>query len=205
MPEHSTIVHADTHEPKHITTSSTSDTGKIITPSGTSSGTSELRNLDRAELSDYFEHYGQQIITANSTALSLTAATDSTLQSTSDYTQVTGIFDAVPHGHKNGVTQQTNQLTVVQDGIYRIELYANTSSDATSTVCGFRFAIDGVIGVSRQPKHLMKTAGDINNAAAFGFISLSASEVVTLFIAADKTCNLTIEDAVFQLTLIQAL
>lgn len=205
MPEHVDIQNADCHEPKHITDALTSDAGKVITPSSTTAGDSELRKLLRSELSDYAEAYGQQTITANTTALALTAATDTTLATAGDYVQVTGVFDAVPHGLNHNVTQATDQLTVDQTGVYRIEVYANTSSDVASTVCAFRFAINGTVGVARQPKHLMKSAGDVNNAAAHGFISLTATDVITLYVAADKTCNLTIEDAVFELHLLRAL
>jgi len=205
MPEHSTIANADCHEPKHVTDALTSDAGKVVTPSSTTAGTSELRQLTRDELSDYVEHYGQQTISGNTTTIAVTAAVDATLGTATDYMQVTGIFDAIPGGLNNGVTQQTNQLTVAQTGVYRIEIYANTSASTASTVVGFRFAVNGTVGVSRQPKNLMKTAGDVQNGAAHGFISLTANDVLTLWIASDTTSNITIEDAVFQLTLIRAL
>lgn len=49
--QHSTLTSSQVHEPKHITSSSTGDSGKVITPSGTSAGTSELRNLLESEIS----------------------------------------------------------------------------------------------------------------------------------------------------------
>lgn len=49
---HSAIQHADCHEPRHITTSATTDAGKVITPSSSVAGTSVLRQLAVAELSD---------------------------------------------------------------------------------------------------------------------------------------------------------
>lgn len=48
--EHKDITHDQCHEPKHITNASTSDAGKVITPSSTTSGTSVLRNLTPAEV-----------------------------------------------------------------------------------------------------------------------------------------------------------
>lgn len=50
MPLHSTMPHAEVHEPKHITISLTNDAGKVITPSGTTAGTSELRFLTSDEV-----------------------------------------------------------------------------------------------------------------------------------------------------------
>lgn len=50
MPDHRTLASADVHEPKWITTATTADTGKVITPSSSTSGVSELRKLLMADL-----------------------------------------------------------------------------------------------------------------------------------------------------------
>ena len=50
--QHNTIQHADTHEPKHITTSGVTDSGKVITPSDTQIGVSELRRLNSSDIVD---------------------------------------------------------------------------------------------------------------------------------------------------------
>ncbi len=47
---HKDIQSADCHEPKGITGAATSDAGKVITPSKTVAGTSELRRLDSTDL-----------------------------------------------------------------------------------------------------------------------------------------------------------
>jgi hypothetical protein len=52
--QHSTIQSADAHEPKHITTSAETDSGKVITPNGASAGTSVLRQLDASEITVTF-------------------------------------------------------------------------------------------------------------------------------------------------------
>lgn len=49
---HASIQDAECHEPKHITSSLVTDAGKVLTPSGTVAGTSELRLLASTELSD---------------------------------------------------------------------------------------------------------------------------------------------------------
>lgn len=51
MAEHSTLQHSSVHEPKWITPSTTADSGKVITPSATTSGTSELRKLTESDIS----------------------------------------------------------------------------------------------------------------------------------------------------------
>lgn len=50
MPDHRTLASADVHEPKWITTATTADTGKVITPSSSTSGISELRKLTDRDL-----------------------------------------------------------------------------------------------------------------------------------------------------------
>jgi len=50
--QHNAILNADCHEPKHITDALTSDSGKVITPSSTLAGQSDLRRLVHADLSD---------------------------------------------------------------------------------------------------------------------------------------------------------
>lgn len=50
--QHSAIQSADCHEPKHITSSGTSDAGKVITPSAVSAGTSTLRLLVASEVTN---------------------------------------------------------------------------------------------------------------------------------------------------------
>ena len=48
--EHSTITSADCHEPKGITSATTADAGKVITPSSSTNGESTLRKVTFAEL-----------------------------------------------------------------------------------------------------------------------------------------------------------
>lgn len=52
MPDHRFALSAEVHEPKHITNTTTADAGKVITPSSSVAGTSELRFLSSSDLSD---------------------------------------------------------------------------------------------------------------------------------------------------------
>lgn len=52
MPDHRFALSSEVHEPKHITNSTTSDSGKVITPSSSVSNKSELRYLSLGDLSD---------------------------------------------------------------------------------------------------------------------------------------------------------
>jgi len=48
--EHTTLSSAQVHEPKHITSATTSDTGKVITPSSSVNNVSQLRYLNLDEI-----------------------------------------------------------------------------------------------------------------------------------------------------------
>lgn len=50
--DHRFALSAEVHEPKHITNTNTADSGKVITPSSSTAGTSELRYLSLSDLSD---------------------------------------------------------------------------------------------------------------------------------------------------------
>jgi hypothetical protein len=52
MPQHSTLADSEIHYCKHITTATTADKGKVITPSSTTNGISELRKLTETDM-DY--------------------------------------------------------------------------------------------------------------------------------------------------------
>jgi hypothetical protein len=56
MPELNTITGTDLHWPRGIESASTSDAGKVLTPSASSAGTGELRNLTESEISGKTEY-----------------------------------------------------------------------------------------------------------------------------------------------------
>lgn len=144
--------------------------------------------------------WGQRTVTTNTTTIAKTAAVDPTLVSNADYTQVTGIFSALPDGIVNGVTQQTNAMLIETTGPYEIKVWASFTSSVNNTNVSFKFAVNGVIGTARRPRARVGTTGDRVAVAAHGYINLTAGDVVTLWFASDQTANITIEDAVFSVT-----
>jgi len=142
-------------------------------------------------------HCGQQNVTDNATTIAITAAGDPTLHDPTDYVQVTGIFDAVPHGVNNGVTQQTNQLTIARTGTYRIAVWCTFTTSTNATSIGLRFALNSVVGLARTPRNRVGTANDRRQIVAHGIHDFSAGDIITLYAAADTTTNVTFEDMVF--------
>ena len=203
MAAHNTLTGTELHEPKGIdaATGGASDVGKVVASDG--AGASTVRKLIPTEVG-VPEHHGQLTISNNATVIAVTIAVDTTLATNTDYIQVVGIWDAIPSGENFGVTQQTNSLTVTQEGIYRVEVWLDAASTINSTTLAFKFAVDGVIGLTRRPKNFLRNAGEFHNLAAFGVVALTPSQVVTLHMASDKTADVTLEDAVFMLTLVRA-
>lgn len=146
-------------------------------------------------------NYGQRAITNNATVIAKTAATDSTLNTNSDYTQVTGIFEAVGGGINRGITQQTNSLTIGRTGAYEISLWASLSisSIVGSSNIAFKFAVNGTITLARRPIINFAGANVLGGLSANGFLNLNAGDIVTLWIASTITTNVRILDAVFAL------
>jgi hypothetical protein len=143
------------------------------------------------------QDYGNLAVSNNTTTISVTAAVDPTLKTNTDYSQITGIWDAIPHGENNGVTQQTNSFTVAATGVYKIEVWASVNSDTNNTRVAIKFAVNGSIGLTRRPASSLAVAGTFYNLAAHGLVALTSGDVVTLVHAADKSVDLTWEDMVF--------
>lgn len=149
------------------------------------------------ELSNH--QYGQLSISNNAVTTATTAAVDPTLATNSDYIQVTGIWNAIPHGFNNGITQQTNSITVTRNGVYRLSLWADVTSNVGNSIIAFKFAVNGVINLVRRPQARIDTASDIENVSAYGFAEFVAGDVITLWVACTKTANITLQDLVFSM------
>lgn len=144
-------------------------------------------------------HYGTRTITNNSSLIAKTAATDPTLVSNTDYTQVTAVFDAIPNGVLRGITQQTNSLTITRDGVYEIMLWTSLSASNNNVRVAFKFAVNGTISLVRRPIVQLPAIGDIGALCANGLAQFTAGDVVTLWMASTVSTNIHIYDAVFSL------
>jgi hypothetical protein len=144
-------------------------------------------------------NYATRTVTNNATLIAKTAAVDPTLVSSSDYTQVTGIFGSLPDGVIRGITQQTNSLTVTRTGVYEIMLWASLSASNNNLNVAFKFAINGSISLVRRPIVRLDVANNIGSICANGLVQLTAGDVITLWLASTVTTNIRILDAVFSL------
>lgn len=140
--------------------------------------------------------YGQLNTTNNSKVVALPNAVDHYLNTDSDYRQLTGIWLTPPYGENNGITQGTASLTMTKTATYHINFWASLTSSNAGTNIAIKWAINGVIGLSRKHWAKIGSGGDKITLSWHGIHTFNAGDVLTLWAAADAATNLTIFDAV---------
>ena len=128
--------------------------------------------------------YGNILVTGGSAAQSLTAATPAKL----------ALFTADGPSLNTTPAHASDQITVDVAGVYRIAAQFSMTSDGTNVTFQFYIAVGGVsqnIGCHR----LVSTGSDVGSASLTGHLSLSAADVVTINVEADKNNDLTLVEA----------
>jgi len=189
--QHKDIPDADLHEPKGIITA---PEGYVYIADGSASG-SWKRDVA----------YGSQVITNNSTNFPLTAVADTTFNTASQFTLLTGV--GAPWASENlyGITFSTDSLIVPVTGVYLINLWMNILGfpSATSKV-SIRYRINGTGAFSsRKPTIKSAVANDVSPLVGHGLIALTAGDYLQLYVASDATGNLLVGDANNTLQLIR--
>lgn len=219
--EHANIPESGLHEPKGASTASV-DTTYVSDGSGSGSwkkvdanalqGT--VQNSDEAGLSLVTDGAGgvktsilpgtaraSMNLTQNTIATPVTAASDSTLATNSDYTEVALSFGFT---QVQDVGTGSNSLTIQVPGTYRIDFWANAKSSVNSTTVAVKFAVNGTNFVNRRPKLRLPNANDMDNFSGSGLHTFVEGDVIKLYIASSTTGNITIEDAAFSISLLEA-
>lgn len=192
--EHDAISDTKRHEPKGI---STATVGDVYIADGAGSGTWRAPVL--SDISDYTENFGELSIQSNTTAIAVTAATDTTLSTPSDYIKVSGVWDATPHGNNTGITQNTNDVSVADAGVYVVDFWTSLSSDVASSLVSFMTGVNGTVSAQRRPRLRLVTNGQLYMLNFQTTLSLNATDVVSVHVACDKTANLTLADGLLRL------
>lgn len=197
MPEHSTIQSADCHEPKSITTSTTADTGKVITPSGTTSGTSELRKVLATELDSTGGSEGEALTVISGApvwksssniygGLSVNDGVGTIASIGTTPVQFLAYDTAMP---SNGVTANTttDDLTLATAGDYQVSFYASVSTVAVGDAGDYVFHLrnNGTeVGIST---HRDMSGTDDEGTVSFGaIVTCAASDVLTVYVESDN-------------------
>ena len=147
MPEHVDILSANCHEPKHITSGSTADTGKVITNSSTIGGVSEYRKLTEADIDDLI-HYVSTTIDDISTAGSVWVTSPTAGEVVSFSGVLHGpitVADATVTAKINSVNLVNGVITVPFTGSAAgdVELVNPTASNAVGAAGAIEVTTDG--------------------------------------------------------------
>lgn len=222
--QHKNIPEAELHEPKGVSTAvlntayfangAGSGTWKKVgaeTLNGLSGdgGVARLKVVtDGSNGFDLYRDYafGKMHITNNSTPFALTAVADTTLNTASQYTLLTGAGAPFANGLEDGVTFSVNKLTANYAGIYDLNFWACLTSFPSNTArVAMKFRING--GTFSDMKVVTKSNsnGDSGIMAACDLIQLAANDYIQLYIASDVTGNVTINNSALTMKMIKAL
>ena len=193
MAEHNTLTGTQLHEPKGVTSASP---GQSYVADGLGSGVWTTPPIAT---------HGEMLVESYTTSFLVGAAVDPTLNTDSDYTKITasGMWSA---GHLDNITFNVDELVVPVDGDYEINFWAALEVDITNTLIAVKYAINNATPYStRKILTRSKVISDINSIGGFGYAEgLLAGQSLSLYIAADTTCNVTGREAGFTVKLLEA-
>lgn len=149
--------------------------------------------------------YGSQVIINNAINFALTAVADTTFNTTSQYTLLTGAGAPWTSESLYGVTFNTDRLIVPVTGVYELKLWMNVLGFPTATAkVASRYRINGTGAFStRKPTVKSGAAGDICQMVFSEHVTLTAVDYIQLYVASDGTGNLVLGDANLTLNLVR--
>ena len=181
MPEHKNLTGADLHEPKGAELATA---GQILIADGLG-GTAWENTGIRVQ--------GEMLIVGNTTPEVTPTAVDPTLNTDSDYTKVITSWSA---GHiDGGFVFNTNELVVPYSGEYRVDGWANIKC-ANAQKVAMKYAINATPPYStRKLIGYSTAANDYVTVAGMAYVTLTANDTVSFFIATDIANDPIIEEA----------
>lgn len=155
-------------------------------PVGTGGGSTTFqRNL----LSDHAD----MLITNNATVTNVVAAVDPTLNTDTDYVEVTTSWAA---GHQTGISFNVKSLQVAVTGNYMLSFWASIMIPTTNSFLAIKFGINSTPPLSSQKiVSQSATANDYRNLFGMAIVSLTAGDTVSIYTASSKTNALKFEEA----------
>lgn len=222
--QHKNIPDAELHESKGVATAvintayfangaGSGSWSKVSTPKlqglSTDGGVARLKLLtDGAEGFDLYRDaaYGKMHITNNNTPFALTAVADTTLNTASQYTLLTGSGAPFADGLEDGVVFNTNRLTVQHAGVYDLNFWSCLTGFPSNTAkVGVKFKLNGTTFSDMKVVSKSNSNGDYGLLAANDFVQLAANDYIQLYVASDTTGNVVINNMMLTVKMIKAL
>lgn len=194
MADHKTLPNDQLHEPIDVVNASS---GEVYVADGSGSG----------NWTNNFA-YGQLKVDNDSTdnEISLSEATDSSLNANSDYVKllVSGLWQE-DGSYRTTLSASGGEITLDHAGTYEINfycsLYTNTSDE---TDIAFKWDIGGQLSTTKLID-TFKGSGQRHSVSATGiYDSIGGNSVVSLYVASDTAQTITISDAVFFVRMVKA-
>lgn len=139
--------------------------------------------------------FGSLNLTGNTVVISVPAAVDPTLNTISDYVEITLAFTfAAVQRFNTG----SNYLEIIDSGNYLIDFWANVETALQQNTVGFKFEKNGSF-VPRAPKTYMSAAGEVYNISGNGIHDFVTGDRVKLYVASVKATNILITDTTFSM------
>lgn len=197
--EHTALNSAQVHEPKHITSATTSDTGKVITPSDSVNNVSQLRYLRLNELdtSGYrsnntgWAHYFDSTYTSSSKlALSSGVRTKITIDGLGAGTDNSN----VAIGDTDYWNTSTNKITpAALDDVYEVTFRFKADTSASKPYFDLEFDVGGGVGVvSAVTAEVIKGSSALNRfdfTSSFHTSSVFLANGAELYFNSSATIN----------------
>lgn len=192
--EHVDIPDGERHEPKGA---STATAGQIWVADGLGSGTFEntIRNC-----------HGQMNIVANTTAKTITAAVDSTLNTNTDYVKMTGAAFPWVNYYAHNVNFSTDKLILGFAGYYMISFWGAFKMADNNQFIGIKYAINDTTPYSVQKLvGRAGTANDIESISAVAIVGpVNANDTLSMYLAGTISGNVTLQDGGLMVTYLHA-
>lgn len=179
--EHSAIPDAQLHEVKGAAGASNR---QILVANGAGSTTFQDNSMTA---------HAEMAIINNVIATAVPAATDTTLNTDSDYRKITAGWTQT---HGAGIVFNVDELQVPVDGHYHFQFWATLKVPLINNFVGVKYAVNDTPPYSLQKiKSQSVTANDYRNLFATGYAALNANDTVSLYLAGTKADNLVVEEA----------
>jgi len=140
--------------------------------------------------------FGAMTITNNAVVQAMTAVADTTFNTASQFTLMTGASFPWAGENLSGITFATDKITISETGIYLLVAYLDIAAFPSSTArISMRFRINGSAYGSRKPIVKSGVVNAESQLIATGLVGLNAGDYLQHYIASDVTGNLLIRDA----------
>jgi hypothetical protein len=149
--------------------------------------------------------FANMTIADNSVPFPITAAADTTLDTGSQYSVLTGSGAPFVNTLNDNITFSVNKLTFTTAGVYDLNFWANVTAFPSNTAkVAFRFRVNGTNTSTLYVINKSNSNGDASVYAASDLVHFSANDYVQLVIASDTTGNILVHNANLTAKLIKA-